>query len=94
MHHNGNSLHYSIFHTKHGIGIDEQTKRTGGGFSASEPSCTCTLERNELFTVSMTLWSLIFCDSSFMTLWLGLNTAEGDVTARSSADDEDLGELS
>jgi hypothetical protein len=41
----------------------------------------------------MTLWSLIFCDSSFMTLWLGLNTAEGDVTARSSADDEDLGEL-
>ena len=42
----------------------------------------------------MTLWSLIFCDSSFMTLWLGLNTAEGDVTARSSADDEDLGELS
>jgi hypothetical protein len=29
-----------------------------------------------------------------LCLWLGLNTAEGDVTARSSADDEDLGELS
>jgi hypothetical protein len=27
-------------------------------------------------------------------LWLGLNTAEGVVTARSSAEDQDLGELS